>query len=46
MSNGESWELYNIYDDIGESENLADQNPEVIAQVNDWLKNNRTPYRQ
>lgn len=46
MSNEEPWELYNIYDDIGESENLADQNPEIIAQVNDWLKNNRTPYRQ
>jgi arylsulfatase A-like enzyme len=35
-------ELYNLKDDIGEKNNVADKNPEVVAKIQDYLKTART----
>jgi arylsulfatase A-like enzyme len=35
-------ELYNLKTDIGEKENVAEKNPEVIAQIEAYLKTART----
>jgi arylsulfatase A-like enzyme len=35
-------ELYKLPDDIGEKNNVADQNPEVAAKIEDYLKTART----
>jgi arylsulfatase A-like enzyme len=39
---GEQLELYNLKNDIGEKENLADKNPAVIARIEAYLKTART----
>ena len=36
-------ELYNLKEDIGETNNLADQYPEIVKEMEDILKNARTP---
>lgn len=36
-------ELYNLAADPGESENVADKHPEIIQQMEDYLKTARTP---
>ena len=35
---GEKWELYDLKTDPGETRNVADQNPGVIAQFEKLLK--------
>ena len=35
-------ELYNLKTDLGETANLADKNPEVIARISEYLKTART----
>jgi arylsulfatase A-like enzyme len=39
---GEPLELYNLKTDLGEKENVADQNPEVVAKIESLLKTART----
>ena len=36
-------ELYNLADDIGEQLDLAAENPEVVARIDDIMQNGRTP---
>jgi arylsulfatase A-like enzyme len=36
-------ELYNLKTDIGETHNVADQNPQVVAKIEKYLKSARTP---
>lgn len=36
-------ELYNLKSDIGEKHNVASENPEVIAKIEEYLKTARTP---
>jgi len=36
------WELYDLSHDIGEENNIADKHPEIIANLADWIKNNRS----
>jgi len=35
-------ELYNLREDIGEKNNIADKHPEIIAKIEEFLKNART----
>lgn len=42
MANEDPWQLYNLKDDLGESNNIAEQYPELIEHVNKWLEKNRT----
>ncbi len=35
-------ELYNLKTDLGEKNNVVDKNPEVVAKIEDYLKNART----
>jgi arylsulfatase A-like enzyme len=37
----QSWELYDLSDDIGEQNNIADQHPEIISKLSNWIKENR-----
>jgi len=39
---GKPLELYNLKTDLGETENVADKNPEVIAKIEAYLKTART----
>ena len=34
--------LYNLKTDLAERQNVADQNPEVVAKLEAWLKTART----
>jgi len=36
-------ELYNLAEDIGEENNVAEQHPELIAEMNEIIQNARTP---
>ena len=36
-------ELYNIADDIGEQDNVADQHPEIVAKLAKMMSDVRTP---
>jgi arylsulfatase A-like enzyme len=36
------WELYDLTKDISESHNLADQNPDVVAKIQEYVKTART----
>lgn len=36
-------ELYNLAEDIGEENNIADQHPEIVAEMETILQNARTP---
>lgn len=38
-------ELYNLADDIGEARNLAPENPDLIAEFEEYYRANRTPAR-
>jgi arylsulfatase A-like enzyme len=42
----QAWELYDLSKDISERHNLADQNPDVIAKIQEYVKTARTesPY--
>jgi arylsulfatase A-like enzyme len=42
---GAPLELYNLRQDPGETTNLAPQNPRVVARLDEYLKNARTPPR-
>ncbi|MEZ5361469.1 MAG: hypothetical protein R2748_03780 [Bryobacterales bacterium] len=35
-------ELYDVSDDIGEQSNVADEHPDVVAKIEDYLKTART----
>jgi arylsulfatase A-like enzyme len=35
-------ELYNLKTDLGEKQNVAGQNPEIVAKIEDYLKTART----
>ena len=39
---GELLELYNLKSDVGEKQNVADKNPEVVAKIEAYLKTART----
>jgi arylsulfatase A-like enzyme len=39
---GEPLELYDLVADVGEKNNIAKQHPEVVARIEDYLKNART----
>jgi arylsulfatase A-like enzyme len=39
---GEPLELYNLKTDLGEKENVADKNPQIIAKIEAFLKTART----
>ena len=39
---GEKLELYNLKSDPGEKENVAEKNPEIVAQMETFLKRERT----
>ena len=39
---GEPLELYNLKTDMGEKENVAAGNPEVVAKIEEYLKTART----
>jgi arylsulfatase len=42
-----SLELYNLREDIGETRNVAAQNPKALARIEEYLKTARTePRRQ
>ncbi|MCP5117105.1 MAG: sulfatase-like hydrolase/transferase, partial [bacterium] len=41
----EALELFNLADDLGEQNDVAAQQPDVIAQFESWFKANRTPAR-
>jgi len=36
-------ELYNLENDIAEQNNVANENPEIILQIKEFLKSSRTP---
>jgi arylsulfatase A-like enzyme len=36
------WELYDLTKDISESHNLADQNPDLVAKIQEYVKTART----
>ena len=36
-------ELYNLKSDLGENNNIADQHPEILARIQNYLKTARTP---
>ena len=38
-------ELYNLADDVGETRNLAAENPDLIAEFEGYYRANRTPAR-
>ena len=38
LQNGKQWELYNLKTDPGETQNVADKNPDVIAKFEKLLK--------
>ena len=38
----EQWQLYNLENDIDESENIAEANSEIVNYVDSWVRNNRT----
>ena len=39
---GKPLELYNLKNDIGETRNVADQNPEIVSKIDTYLKTART----
>ncbi len=39
---GEPLELYNLKADLGEKENVAEKNPEIVAKMEEYLKTART----
>ncbi len=39
---GEPLELYDLKKDIGEKQNVADKNPEIVAKIEDYLKSARS----
>jgi len=39
------FELYNLKEDIGETNNVADEHPEVMKKIDQYLKTARTPAR-
>lgn len=43
---GAPLELYNLKTDVGEQQNVAAQNPEVVAKMEDYLKTARTESEQ
>jgi arylsulfatase A-like enzyme len=43
---GAPLELYNLKTDLGEKENVAQKNPEVVAKIEAYLKTARTESEQ
>jgi arylsulfatase A-like enzyme len=43
---GKPLELYNLKADPGEKKDVAEQNPKIVAQIEDYLKTARTPSSQ
>ena len=41
---GDPWELYNLKTDPGETKNVADKNPDVIAKFEKLLKERLSPF--
>ncbi|MEK6479725.1 arylsulfatase [Catalinimonas sp. 4WD22] len=39
---GQEWELYNLKEDEREENNIAEQHPEVINTIKDWVEKNTT----
>ena len=46
LAPGEPLELYNLSTDLGEKQNVAAQNPEVVAKIEAYLKTARTESEQ
>ena len=40
--NGKPLELYNLKTDIGEKQNVAEKNPEIVTKIKNFLKTART----
>jgi arylsulfatase A-like enzyme len=39
---GQPLELYNLVDDLGENQDVAKQNPEIVARIEGYLRTART----
>ncbi len=39
------WELYDLTKDIGETKNIAADKPEILEEIKEWAKQNRTAPR-
>ena len=39
------WELYDLKNDVSESKNVADANPELVAELSDYAKKAHVPAR-
>jgi len=42
LAQDQPWELYDLTKDIAESRNCADQNPDVVAKIQEYVKTART----
>ncbi|MCG8448668.1 MAG: DUF4976 domain-containing protein, partial [Pirellulales bacterium] len=36
------WQLYDLSKDLAEKNNLADDHPEIVQRMSDWIEANRT----
>ena len=43
LKSGSQLELYDLTKDVGESRNLTEERPDVVARIEDYLKDARTP---
>ena len=46
LAPGQPLELYNLKTNLGEKENVADENPDVVAKIEAYLKTARTESAQ
>ncbi len=46
LAEDQSMELYNLQTDIGETQNIADQHPDIVARIGQYLKTARVPTRK
>ena len=42
LAPGQPWELYDLSADLAEENNLADQHPDIIEHIEEYVQNNRT----